>query len=98
MAVANARTTIGADKAKDKASLLIIDCLPRMAMIENVRLMSHSIVPVINTVHPVYGAGNSKLSGKLYVQNDDIPATRMLAIVPIIDIIASLWYSCTVVN
>jgi hypothetical protein len=40
----------------------------------------------MNTVHPVQGAGNSNIAGKLYVQNDKMPATGILIAVRIIDI------------
>lgn len=56
------------------------------ALIAHTRLMHHSIVAIINTVHPVYGAGNSSASGKLYVQNERMPPIAILVAVRIIDI------------
>lgn len=86
MAVANAVTSIGADKVRNKASLLTADRFLMTAMIAHIRLIPHSIVAVINTVHPVYGAGNNSASGKLYVQNEKMPPAGMLITVRIIDI------------
>jgi len=89
MAVANAITSIGADRVRNKASLLTADRFLMTAMIAHIRLIHHSVVAIINTVHPVYGAGNSSVSGKLYVQNDKMPPTGMLIAVRIIDITGS---------
>jgi hypothetical protein len=86
MAVANAMTSIGADKVRNKASLLTVDRFLMTEMIAHIRLIHHSIVAIMNTVHPVYGVGNNSASGKLYVQNEKMPPTGMLIAVRIIDI------------
>jgi hypothetical protein len=45
MAVANAMTSIGADKVRNKASLLTADRFLMTEMIAHIRLIDHSIVP-----------------------------------------------------
>lgn len=89
MAVANAMTSTGVDRARNKASWLTADRFPTTAMIAHTRLIHQSVVASINTVHPVYGAGNSSASGKRYAQNDKMPPTGILIAARIIDITGS---------
>src|SRR5260370_23792195 len=89
MAVASAMTSIGADKVRNKASLVMADRFLMTAMIAHIRLIHHSITAIINTVHPVYGAGNNSVSGKLYVQNVKMPPTGILVAERTIDITAN---------
>lgn len=86
MAVAHAMTSIGAAKVRNKASLLTADRFLVMAMIAHIRLIHHSAVAIMNTVHPVCGGGNNSVSGKLYAQNDRTPPTGILMAVRNIDI------------
>lgn len=86
MAVAITRINIGADKAKTKVNILKADRLPATVMIAHIRLTHHRIVASINTVHPVYGAGNNSASGKLYTQIHRMPPVTILAAVRTIDI------------
>jgi hypothetical protein len=94
MTPANTRTNIGADKAKKRAHLLIIDHCPATAAIAHIRLTDHSMTAIINTVHPVYGLGNSSAPGKLYVQNDRTPPVAILIAVRIIDITGNSMAGC----
>lgn len=71
------------------------DGLLMTALIAHIRPMHHSIVAIINTVHPAYGAGSNSLTGRLYAQNDKMPPIGMLLAVSTTDTIGNSGDLCS---